>query len=190
MTRILLTIILSSLLAAGVSAGERLPAELRWNALPEAVTDDMASASPAEIAPSAPESASSANDDTPDNRNWWYLLKKGKLSMSDTTVQWPGFLGFCVKVYNWGDRVFSSTDTAYVVGTGKRWRARVINDNWSDSYYMRFSRDFNSIMTGNFHVLAGASLQYMAVSYSYLFDISHVVTRSPINYRKQEFGSN
>ncbi len=190
MTRLLLTIILSSLLIAGASARERLPEDLRWNSLPEAGADSAASSSLGRIAPGSSAGVSTDKDSTPDNRNWWYLFKKGKLSMSDTTVQWPGFLGFCVKVYNWGDRVFSSTDTAYVIGTGKRWRARVINDNWTDSYYMRFSKDFNSIMTGNFHVLAGASLQYMAVSYSYLYDISHAVTGSPIDYRKQEFGFN
>lgn len=128
--------------------------------------------------------------DTIDNRNWWYLLKKGKLAMNDTTVEWPRFLGFCVKVYNWADHVFSSTDTTYVVGTGKRWRARVINDNWNDSYYIRFTPELNSIMSGVMHILAGPSIQYMAVSYAYMFDISHYLGGGPINYRKQEFSFN
>lgn len=124
------------------------------------------------------------------NRNWWYLFKKGKLAMRDTTVVWPRFLKFCVNVYNWADNVFSTTDTAYVVGTGKRWRARLINDNWNDSYYMKFSRDLNSIMSGDMHVLAGASIQYMAVSYSYLLDLTHIIGGTPINYKKQEFSFN
>ncbi|MDE5846487.1 MAG: hypothetical protein K2H71_03980, partial [Muribaculaceae bacterium] len=68
---------------------------------------------------------------TEENRNWWYLFRKGKLKMDDPTVKWPKFLGFCVKIYNWGDRVFSSTDPDYVEGTGKKWRARILNDNWA-----------------------------------------------------------
>lgn len=124
------------------------------------------------------------------DRNWWHLFRKGQLSMSDTTVQWPGFLGFCVKVYNWGDRVFSSTDHDYVVGTGKKWRTRLINDNWNDSYYLRFTNKFRSLMSGNLHVLAGASIQYMAVSYTYSLDITHMVNGGPINYKKQDFGFN
>lgn len=139
---------------------------------------------------SAMPQASSVNDSVDPDRNWWHLFLKGKLSTTDPTVKWPKFLGFCVKVYNWGDRVFSTTDHDYVVGTGKKWRARMINDNWADSYYLKFTRDFNSIMTTPFHVLCGASLQYMAVSYTYTFDVSHMWTGGPINYKKQEFGFN
>lgn len=45
-------------------------------------------------------------------------------------------------------------------------------------------------MSGNIHVLAGASIQYMAVSYTYSLDITHMVNGGPINYRKQDFGFN
>ncbi|MDE6217434.1 MAG: hypothetical protein K2F64_00345, partial [Muribaculaceae bacterium] len=31
---------------------------------------------------------------------WTTLLRKGKLNMQDTTVIYPKFIGFCVKVYN------------------------------------------------------------------------------------------
>ena len=129
-----------------------------------------------------------AKEDT--NRNWWHLFRKGKLSMNDPTVEWPKFLGFCVKVYNWGDRVFSSTDPEYVVGTGKKWRARVINDNWADSYHMVIKSKFSSLMSTPFHVLVGASIQYMALSYTYSVDLTHILSGSPINYKKQEFGFN
>lgn len=174
-------------------ADVHLPLELRWN---ETLPDSTAFADPIgahvhEMSDSTSfvpiDSLSSSVDS---NRNWWYLFKKGKLNISDPTVKWPGFLGFCVKVYNWGDRVFSSTDHEYVVGTGKKWRTRLINDNWTDSYYMILPKDFNSLMNGDLHVLLGASLQYMAVSYTYSLDISHMISGGPINYRKQEFGFN
>ena len=127
---------------------------------------------------------------TEENRNWWYLFRKGKLKMDDPTVKWPGFLGFCVKVYNWGDRVFSSTDPDYVEGTGKKWRARILNDNWATSYYMKINPEFKSLMSSPFHVLWGASLQYMAVSYTYALDLTHMINGGAINYKKQEFGFN
>ena len=147
-------------------AGEPLPDELKWNPMGDVAQEDSI------------------------DHNWWHLLKKGKLQMSDPTVEWPGFLGFCVKVYNWGDRVFSTTDPDYVVGTGKKWRARIINDNWSNSYYMKVNPEFNSIMITPFHDLLGPSIQYMAVSYTYTFDLSHMLTGSPVTYKKQEFGFN
>ena len=28
------------------------------------------------------------------NRNWWHLLKKGKLNTADTTIRYPKFLNF------------------------------------------------------------------------------------------------
>lgn len=124
------------------------------------------------------------------NRNWWHLFLKGKLAMYDDSVEWPRFLKFGVNIYRWADRVFSTTDTAYVVGTGKRWRARLVNDNWTDSYYMILPSGTHSIMSGNMHVLAGASLQYMAVSYTYSLDLSHIIGGTPINYKKWEFGFN
>lgn len=124
------------------------------------------------------------------DRNWWYLFKKGKLAMRDTTVIWPRFLKFCVNVYNWADGVFSTTDTAYVVGTGKRWRTRLINDAWNDSYYIKISKELNTIMSGDMHYLLGPSIQYMAVSYSYMFDLTHIFGGGPINYKKQEFSFN
>ena len=176
---------------AHASSDNPLPDELRWN--PVCVVKVARVDSIIPVAPELSRWGTSLSADTvpateDTNRNWWYLFRKGKLSMSDPTVQWPKFLGFCVKVYNWGDRVFSSTDPDYVVGTGKKWRGRVLNDNWTDSYYIRFTDKLKSLMSGDFHILAGASIQYMAVSYSYLVDISHTVWGGPINYKKQEFG--
>lgn len=174
-------------------AGTSLPDELRWHPVDTVSIDRVDSIVPVnpELASwTLPEAADSVSQPADTNRNWWYLFKKGKLKMDDPTVEWPKFLGFCVKVYNWGDRVFSSTNPDYVVGTGKKWRTRIINDNWTDSYYIRFPNNFKSLMSGNLHVLAGVSLQYMAVSYTYSVDLSHLMTGSMINYKKQEFGFN
>ena len=192
MIRLLTTVILSFVFIMS-AASESLPDELCWSPIHNNVSVPVVD-SFIPVAPrfTDPELRLQAIRDSQeyDNRNWWYLFKKGELKMDDPTVEWPRFLGFCVKVYNWGDRVFSSLDPEYVVGTGKKWRARVLNDNWTDSYYIRFTNKFKSLMSGNLHVLAGASIQYMAVSYTYTIDISHLLNGGPINYKKQEFGFN
>lgn len=184
-------LLLQTAIIYGATSKGSLPDALRWRPveLMEVIQND--STTNDGISGEDMDSISTlAMEDTLRNRNWWYLFKKGRLNMRDTTVVWPKFLKFCVDVYNWGDEVFSSTDTAYVVGTGKRWRARLINDNWTDSYYLHFSKDLRSLMSGNMHVLAGASIQYMAVSYSYMFDLTHLMGGGPINYKKQEFSFN
>lgn len=190
MKRLLFIFLLTCLLFPAYAV-PALPDVLRWN--PQEVgivAEDVAQADdPTESESESVVSSKDATSEDP-NRNWWHLFKKGKLAMKDTTVQWPRFLGFCVDVYNWGDRIFSTTDTNYVVGTGKRWRTRIINDNWTDSYYMRFPKKFSTIMSGQLHILLGASIQYMAVSYTYSFDMSHAISGGPINYKKQEFGFN
>lgn len=189
MKRLLLVLLLFISLPAVRTAGA-LPDALRWN--PEDVAVAVENDTVQKDSLSLLKEYVSLKDSVPadSDRNWWHLLKKGQLAMNDTTVEWPKFLGFCVKVYNWGDRVFSSTDTAYVVGTGKRWRARLINDNWTDSYYMRFPKKFSTLMSGQLHILLGASLQYMAVSYTYSVDLSHMISGGTINYKKQEFSFN
>lgn len=184
-------IFLISFLLFPACAVSALPDVLRWNPVEEEskAVDEV----PTDVPSGFNEARVVSHKDTipaDPNRNWWHLFKKGKLEMKDTTVRWPGFLGFCVDVYNWGDRIFSSTDTNYVVGTGKRWRTRIINDNWTDSYYMRLPKRLSTIMSGQLHILLGASIQYMAVSYTYSFDMSHLISGGPINYKKQEFGFN
>ena len=126
-----------------------------------------------------------------DNRNWWYLLKKGQLSMQDTTVQWPKFLKFCVGVYNWGDKFFNSYDPDYVVGTGHRWKARLVNDNWFDSYAMNIRKsNLRLRMVGDLYSNLGAYLQYMAVSVGYSVDLNSVFGGKPTDHTRFETNFN
>lgn len=110
-----------------------------------------------------------------ENRNWWYLLKKGKLNLSDPTVEYPKFLKFLVGVYNWGDHFFNGFDPQWVEGTGHRWKARLVNENWADSYALRFKNsDVHMRMLSSLNVNLGAYLQYMAVSVGYSMDMNAI----------------
>lgn len=125
---------------------------------------------------------------TDPDRNWWHLLKKRELSLQDTTVQYPKFLKFCVNVYNWADKFFNSYDPDYVVGTGHRWKARVVNDNWTDSYALHFKRDkFNVRMLSDLNVNLGAYLHYMAVSVGYSVDMKTLFTGKHTNHSRFDF---
>lgn len=124
------------------------------------------------------------------NHNWWYLLRNGKLNLADTTVEYPRFMKFCVNVYNWADRVFNSYDTEYVLGTGKRWKARLVSDNWMDSYAINFNRDMPIRIMSDIYCNAGAYVQYMAVSIGYTIDLSNIIGNKPSNHKKLEYGFN
>ena len=126
-----------------------------------------------------------------DNPNWWLnRLKNLDLNTKDTTIIYPKFIKFCVDVYNWGDHFFNPYDPEYVEGTGKRWKARVVNDNWLDSYAMRLPDKMSINMISNPYSNLGGYLQYMAVSVGYTYDMGKVLGNAPLNHKKWEFGFN
>ena len=125
---------------------------------------------------------------TKEQRDWWYLLKQGKLSMYDTTVYWPKFLKFCVDVYRWGDKTFNSFDPEYVISTGKRWKVRLVSDNWLDSYSMRLPNSINAHMSSDVYANLGAYIQYMAVSVGSSYDMEKLFHKKEPSHKKYEFG--
>ena len=125
---------------------------------------------------------------TREQRWWWNLFKEGKLSMTDTTVIWPKFLKFCVDVYNWGDRTFNSYDPEYVIGTGKRWKVRLVSDNWLDTYAMKLPPGINTTMSSDVYANIGAYIQYMAVSVGSSYDIEKIFKKHEPSHKKYEFG--
>lgn len=143
------------------------------------------------IPPVPPDSTLSRPDSAAaENRNWWYLFKRGKLSTSDTTVQYPKFLGFCMKVYRWADKTFNSYDTLYVQGTGRRWKARLLSDNWNDSYYLNPGKKMPMIIASDPYSNVGAYIQYMAVSVGYSLDLNTIIAKNTARHRKLEYTFN
>ena len=140
--------------------------------------------------PEEPDSTVVMAPDDPD-RNWWHLLKKGKLSLNDTTVVYPKFLKFCVDVYHWGDRFFNTFDPLYVEGTGHRWKARLVNENWTDSYALRFKgSDVSLRMLSDLNANIGAYIHYMAVSVGYSVDMKTVFTGQKNDHSRLETNFN
>ena len=125
---------------------------------------------------------------TREQKWWWNLFKEGKLAMNDTSVIWPKFLKFCVDVYNWGDRTFNSYNPEYVIGTGKRWKVRVVSDNWLDSYALRLPQGINTNMSSNVYSNIGAYIQYMAVSVGSSYDVEKLFKKHEPSHKKYEFG--
>ena len=73
-------------------------------------------------------------------KNWVGQLFDNGFRLNDPSVNYPAFPRFCLKVYNWGDRTFNSYDPAYVVSTGKNWKAISKTYNWAESYLLDLGR--------------------------------------------------
>ena len=121
---------------------------------------------------------------------WWNQVKLGTYNIADTAVIYPKFLQFCVNVYNWADHTFNSYDPDYVVGTGKRWKFRVVNENWNDNYIMTLPKGLRVDMMSDIYSNIGAYIQYMAVSCGYSYDMANIVGGSSTDHKKWEFGFN
>lgn len=121
------------------------------------------------------------------DRDWWHNLKKGYFNTRDTTIIYPRFLQFCVDVYNWGDTAFNSYDPDYVEGTGKKWKAMLKSDNWSDSYAMNIGHRMPMWMLSEVYCNAGFYLSFMAVSVGYSIDLSNIIGNRPALHKKLDF---
>lgn len=133
-----------------------------------------------------------ANDS---NRDWMHLLFKGYFNPKDTTVHYSKFMKLFNAVYNWGDRVFNTYDSTYVVGFGKNWKIRLALDAWTDSYAMNLNKHANStrlpmLFLSEPYASIGAYLHFMAVSVNYTVDIGKTFLNKPIHHKKFEFAFN
>lgn len=118
---------------------------------------------------------------------WKWAAFNGKLDLKDKRIKFPKFLRWCVDLYNWGDYTFNTYDTAYVVGTGKRWKLIAKNDNWLDSYSLKLPKSISVGMASDITYNMGASLSYMAVSLGFMANMDNIFAGNPIRHKKWEF---
>ncbi len=123
------------------------------------------------------------------NNNYWYkAMVRGRLDMKDEDVSYPKFVKFCVDTYNWADKTFNSYDSAYVVGTGKRWKLFFKSDNWLDGYAMNLRPGSTPVrMMSDPCCNIGGYIAYMAVSLGYMFDVGYIFFGQPVTHNKFDF---
>lgn len=155
---------------------------------PEVEADTLAVA-PVDTAPRVPEQL--VWGDEPRKRSespdWWLnRIKANTYNIKDTTVIYPRFLGFCAKVYNWGDTFFNTYDPDYVVGTGTKWKAMVKLSNWTDSYSMTLGKT-HIRMLSNVYSTVGPYVSFMAVSVGYDANLNRLISHLPARQKRWEF---
>lgn len=121
------------------------------------------------------------------SKTYWIkqLFDNGFL-IHDKSICYPRFPRFCLNVYNWGDRTFSSYDTDYVVGTGKNWKLQGKSYNWMETSTMIFPKQSSVNMHSDLYSDAGVYLSFMAVSIGYMWNINKLFT-DPTNRRTFNF---
>lgn len=131
------------------------------------------------------ESTKLSFDTTRDSGYWKRAMRHLKLDLNDTTVVYPTFVDFCVDVYRWGDRTFNGYDSTYVVGTGKKWKLMLKNNNWFSTFNGSLNqKDLPFLMHSNFTSSFGASISYMAVSLYYMINLNDLISGHKVKYKK------
>jgi len=127
-------------------------------------------------------------DTVRDDNYWQRAALHGKLDLKDESVKYPGFLDFVVDAYRWGDHAFNYYDSAYVVGTGTKWKFMLKNNNWLDTYNGKIDGrntrlQMNSRLTSNF----GAQISFMALSLSYMFNLQNLISGERMKNTQWDF---
>ena len=107
-------------------------------------------------------------------QKWVKQLFANGFRIHEPGINYPKFMRFCLKVYNWGDRTFNSYDPEYVVGTGKNWKLYLNSHNWAQSYALFFPENLNVRMLSNVYSDLGPSINFMAVGLSYTFNANEL----------------
>lgn len=115
---------------------------------------------------------------------WKLAALSGKLDLKDEKVKYPRFIKACIDVYNWGDRTFNGYDTAYVVGTGKRWKLMTKIDNMVDFYDLKLPQSIRVGMSSKLDNNIGAHISYMALSFGYTFNMDNLFAGEPIKRKR------
>lgn len=118
--------------------------------------------------------------------HWIRQLIDNNFRLNDSTICYPAFPRFALKVYNWGDRTFNSYDTTYVVGTGKNWKLMAKSYNWMEATTLLFPEDVSLDMHSTLFSDAGLRLSFMAVSVGYMWNMnklfSHPTARHSFDF--------
>lgn len=122
-----------------------------------------------------------------DSPDWWLnRIKDRTFDIKDTDIIYPGFVGLCVDIYNWGDRFFNTYDPEYVVGTGTKWKATVKSSNWTDSYSMTLGKT-QIQMLSNVYSSFGPYISFMAVSVGYEANLNRLISHLPTRQKRWAF---
>lgn len=118
-------------------------------------------------------------DTAPLHGNWFQQLWQTGFHINDPRIHYPKFPNFCRKVYNWGNDTFNSYDTAYVVSTGKNWKAILDCTGSMQSYGYLFDlsdRERHETVSIRSHINydIGVRLNFMAVSIGYTWNMNEL----------------
>lgn len=124
-----------------------------------------------------------------DSTNWWYMFKRGKLSLRDPYIHWPRGTNWLINVIRSVDHVFNAQDTTYITGTGYRFKAYLTTENWFDSYAMRLGKGLPMTLRSDLTSTLGLYVNAVGISLGYSVDMTHTFAGRKQVCKKWELGA-
>jgi len=119
--------------------------------------------------------------------DWMKLAMTHRLDINDTTIRYPRFIDFCLRVYRWAERTFNTYDPEYVSGSGKHGKVRLVTDNWAGSYFFRFEDGTPIIMVSNLYSNIGIQANYSILGLSFSIEPNTVFSNRVSRHKKLGF---
>ena len=161
-------------------------------ALVAAIIQNMAAQSPREQISALKQIYELADSVAPvakdDPSYWKQALLMGKFDPYDTTIVYPKFIDLCLKTYRWGDKLFNSYDSTYVVSPGTNWKVMAKADCWFDTYSSDFKDpDLHVLINSNPALNTGLRVSFMAVGVEYMPDIGRLFSGDESRHQQTKF---
>lgn len=119
--------------------------------------------------------------------DWMQLARGHRLSINDTTIIYPRFIDFCLRVYRWAERTFNTYDPEYVSGTGKHGKVRLLTDNWAGSYFFRLEDGTPLVMVSHLYSNIGIQANYSIVGLSFSIEPGTIFSGHVSHHKKLGF---
>lgn len=124
------------------------------------------------------------------NNDWRIRFRNHTLSIWDTTVNWPAFPDFCLRVYRWVYDNFNRQDTTYINKGKYQGKIMLSSDNWFDTYRFRPGGDPLIMIQSSIYYSLGAKVKYGVISLGYSFDLNNLAKGKKNKHYKWSFGIN
>lgn len=123
-----------------------------------------------------------------DSTDWWFMLKHGKFSIRDPYIHWPRGTYWAIKTIRFIDKILNAQDSAYITGTGYRFKFYATTENWFDSYAMNFRNKMPITLRSNLTSSLGLYVNAIGLSLGYSIDMTNIVGGRTSVCHKWRFG--
>ena len=128
---------------------------------------------------------------SPEKGSWVKQLAKARFNVNDSTINYPRFMRFCVKVYNWANNTFNSYDPDYVQPLGTKFKVMPkANVKWDTHDLKGYNGEPSIYINTQPAVCAGFRFSFLALGIEFMPDVNNLFKGKAIDHKLSRFTFN